>query len=146
MLANIQVGLQHISTRSASCCGPILNKTDVFFFSSFIKSAQHKLSQSPFFFGAFAKLRKATFSFVKSVCMFVRMELLGSHSMDFLVTWLFSENLSRKFRFHWSVTRITGTLHEGQYTFWSYPTQIFLERKMFQTKLIEKIRTQIWFQ
>lgn len=29
--------------------------------------------------GAFAKLRKAALSFVVSVCLFVHMELLGSH-------------------------------------------------------------------
>ena len=30
--------------------------------------------------------------------------------------WVFFENLSRKFKFHWNRTRITGTLHEDQYT------------------------------
>ena len=35
----------------------------------------------------FAKLRKATISFVMSVCPSVRMELLGSHWMDFSEIW-----------------------------------------------------------
>jgi hypothetical protein len=37
-----------------------------------------------YFFGAVAKLRKATISFVTSVRLSVRMEQLGSHWMDFL--------------------------------------------------------------
>jgi hypothetical protein len=35
------------------------------------------------FLGAFAKLRKATISFVMSVCPSARMEPLGSHWTDF---------------------------------------------------------------
>ena len=35
------------------------------------------------FLGAFAKLRKATISFVMSVCLSLRMEQLGSHWKDF---------------------------------------------------------------
>jgi hypothetical protein len=31
--------------------------------------------------------------------------------------WVFLENLSRKFQFHWNSTKIIGTLHEDQYTF-----------------------------
>ena len=30
-------------------------------------------------------------------------------------TWIFLENLSRKFKFHLNRTRITGTIHEDQY-------------------------------
>jgi len=51
------------------------------------------------FVGDFAKLRKATISFVMSVGM----EQLGSQWTDFheiLCVIIFSENLSRKFRFH----------------------------------------------
>ena len=31
--------------------------------------------------------------------------------------WGFFENLSRKFKFIYNLTRITGTLHEDRYTF-----------------------------
>ena len=34
-----------------------------------------------------------------------------------------------------------GTLHEDQYNFWSYLAQFFLEWKMFQTKVVEEIKT-----
>ena len=39
------------------------------------------------------------------------------------------------------MTRITGNLHEEQYTFWSYLAQ--LESEMFRTKVLEKIETSI---
>ena len=40
-----------------------------------------------FFLGAFAKLRKATRSFVMSVCPSARMNQLGSHGTDFHEIW-----------------------------------------------------------
>jgi hypothetical protein len=40
---------------------------------------------------------------------------------------------------------MTGTLHEDQYTFFlSYLAQLFLEWKMFPTKIVEKIETHIF--
>jgi len=41
------------------------------------------------------------------------------------------------------MTRITATLHEDPNTFWTHFTQIFLERNIFQTKLVKKIKPQI---
>jgi len=40
-------------------------------------------------------------------------------------------------------TRLKGTSHEDQYTFLSYLTHFFLEREMFLTKVVEKIKTHI---
>ena len=50
------------------------------------------------FLGAFAKLRKATVSFVMSFCPSARMEQLGSHGTDSVKFHIsvFFENLSRK--------------------------------------------------
>ena len=46
--------------------------------------------------------------------------------------------------FHYNVTRITGTLHEDQYTFFFYHVaHFFLECEMFHTNLIEIIKTHI---
>jgi hypothetical protein len=42
----------------------------------------HCTALTDWFLGALAKLRKTTISFV-SVCLFVRMEQLGSHLTDF---------------------------------------------------------------
>jgi len=101
------------------------------------KCFEHKLRALIFsttvvwnFLGAFAKLRKTNISSVMSVrpsvcltvCPFVcpsvcshattQPPLVGS-------SWNLSifENLSRKFKFCWSRTRITGILHDDQYTF-----------------------------
>jgi len=71
-----------------------------------------------FSLGAFSNLRKATVSFVLSV----RLSASTNNSaptagifMKFYI-WAFFENLSRKFKFHQNLTRITGTLHEDQCT------------------------------
>ena len=69
---------------------------------------------------SFQKLRKAAIRFVMSVCPSVclygttRLPLNDFHESW---SWLFFENISRKFEFHWNLTRITGTLHDKQYTF-----------------------------
>jgi len=56
-----------------------------------------------------------------------------------LIFEYFFENLSRKFKFHYNVTRIAGTLHGHNYMFFkSYVAELFLEWKMFQTKVVEK--------
>jgi len=82
------------------------------------------------FLGAFANLRKTTIGFVMSVrlsvcltlCLFV-CPCVCPHTttkppLD-RSSWNLSifENLSRKLNFYWSRTRITGILHEDQYTF-----------------------------
>ena len=40
---------------------------------------------------------------------------------------------------------MTGTLREDQYTFLSYLAQLFLEWKMFPTKVVEKIESHIFY-
>jgi len=55
----------------------------------------------------------------------------------------FFENLSRKFKFHKNLTRIKGTLHENQNHCLSYLAHFFLEWEMFQTKVVEKIKTHM---
>jgi len=58
------------------------------------------------------------------------------------VIWVFFGNLLRKFKSHEKLTRIPGSLHEYQYTFLlSYLAQFFLQWEMFQTTVIEKIKT-----
>ena len=79
--------------------------------------------------GAFAKLWKASTSFVMSLCPSVGMEQLGSHWTDFHVicNWVFCEKLSRKLQFHQNLTRIRGTLHDDKYTFF-FISRSFLPR------------------
>ena len=66
------------------------------------------------FLGAFAKLWKATISFVMTVCLSVCMDQLGSHWTDFHEIWyLFFENLWEKIEVSLkNLRRITGTLSE----------------------------------
>jgi hypothetical protein len=77
--------------------------------SYFVAFQNHTIQNSILSLGAFANLRKATITFVMSVCLpvrpsvclYVRMEQLGSHWTDFLEIWCLraSRNLSRKFKF-----------------------------------------------
>jgi len=41
------------------------------------------------------------------------------------------------------MTRITGTLHEDQYTFMISVAQFVLHREMFRTNVVEKIKAHI---
>ena len=70
------------------------------------------------FLGAFAKLRKATISFVMSVrpSAWNDSAPTGRIFMKFDI-WGFFENLSWKFKFHYHLTVITATVHEDRYTF-----------------------------
>ena len=63
---------------------------DFFFF--FVCDSQQARRRQPHqtFWGAFAKLRKATVSFAAYICLSVRMEQLGSHWTDFYEIWYFS--------------------------------------------------------
>jgi hypothetical protein len=75
------------------------------------------------FLGTFIKLPQATISFVMSVRLSTHPSTMNNSTpteeifMKFY-TWVFFENLSIKFKFHYNLTRIRGTLHEDQYTFW----------------------------
>ena len=58
-----------------------------------------------------------------------------------LILEYFSKICRENSKFHWNLTRITGTLHEDQYTFLSYRTQLFVEWEMFQAKVVQKVKT-----
>jgi len=102
--------------------------------------------------GELEKLWKATIDFVISVHPSVRLSVrpspwnslapMGRIFFKFYI-WVFFEILSRKFKFHSNRTRITGTLREDQYTFLIISRPLFLEWEMFQTKVVEKIKTHI---
>jgi len=71
------------------------------------------------FLGAFPKLRKATISFVMSVCPSVRMEQLGSHCININEIRCLSifEVLSRKFKFPLNWQEWHSAVHEDVCTF-----------------------------
>ena len=98
------------------------------------------------FLEAFAKLWKATNNFFMSVGQCVRKEHLGCHWMAFHEIWYFTnffENLPRKFKFHYNMTRITGTLHEDRFIFMLTSRGILLWMLNFTNKIIQKIKTHI---
>ena len=100
----------------------------------------HLSPTTQLFLAAFAKLRKATIIFVKYLRLRIRTRL-PLDGFSWKLIWAFFENLSRKFKFYWNVTRITDTLHED-YVHLQYLDQFFLEWEMLQTTVVEKIKTQ----
>jgi hypothetical protein len=71
-----------------------------------------------------------------SVSLSVRPHGITELSRDpFSCNLVFLENLSRKVKFHENMTRITGTLHEDQYTFIITSRSVFLRMKKFPEKL-----------
>ena len=111
----------------------------------------HQLLQ---FSGGFKKLRKATISFVMSVCLSVCLSVRSSVWNNAAATeqiftkfdiWVFFENTSRKFTFHWNMTRIKGTYMKTCAHLWCYLAEFFLSYEMFQIKFVEKIETHtLW--
>jgi hypothetical protein len=100
------------------------------------------------FLGSFAKLRKATISFVMSVRLTVRPSSwndsarTGRIFMKFDI-WEYFENLSRTFSAikigqEIRVLYVKTTLH-----FLSYLANFFLDWEMFQTNVVEKTKTHI---
>ena len=74
------------------------------------------------FLGAFAKFKNSTISFVMSVCPSGRPSACNNSAPTARILLKLGicssfENLSRKLKFHWSSTKITGTLHENVFTF-----------------------------
>jgi hypothetical protein len=92
-------------------------------------------------FGAFAKLWKATISFVMSVCpstwnnsaptgrIFIKFDM-----------WRVFENPLRKFKFHYNRTRIKFTSHEDHYTFSKISRSSHLRMKNISDKSCRETR------
>ena len=76
-----------------------------------------------------------------SVRLSARMEWLDFHWTDFLKIWYLNifENLSREFKFYWSLTYIKTYVH-----LW-YLAEFFLELKVFQTEVVQKIKSHILY-
>jgi len=80
-----------------------------------------------------------------SSCPSVRLSAWNSAStggifMKFDI-WVFFEYMSRKFMFHYNLARITVLYMQTEIHFRSHLAQFFLEWKMFQTKVVEKLET-----
>ena len=89
--------------------------------------------------GAFAKLRKATISFVMHVRPSVSPSAWNNSASTGRIfiklhIWPFFENLSRKFKFHYNPTEITGTLNEDVFTFMIISRLILLTKRNVSDK------------
>jgi hypothetical protein len=92
------------------------------------------------FLGAFAKLRKATTSFVMSVRSSVSMKLLGCHMTDFSEIWCLRifRKYVEKLQFLSNLTKITDALREDPCTFMIVLRRILLRmRNVSDTSCIE---------
>jgi hypothetical protein len=83
------------------------------------------------------------------VCSYVprsiRMEQLVCHWADFYENLYLSicRKFSKRLKFFWDMTRITGTLHEYSVNLWFYVAEFFLDRDKFQTKRVGEVKTHI---
>jgi hypothetical protein len=96
-----------------------------------------------YFLGSFAELRKATVTFVMSVCLCVRMDQLASHWTNLHVIWYFIIFCRQNFRFikmwqKWRALYMKTNIH-----FCSYLTQ-FLGLEMSPTKVVVEVKTHIF--
>ena len=85
------------------------------------------------------KIAKINF-FFRHVCLSVRPSAWNNSATTARILTkfdlsIFFENLSPRFKFHYNLTRITGTLHEELRTFMKSRSVLLREREMFRTKL-----------
>ena len=100
--------------------------------------------------GEIAKLRKATTGFVMSVRLFpsVRPHWTWPTIDGFLLNLIFKyffRNLSRKYKVHWNLTRKTSTFYEDLSTVTPVYCSVLLKWEIFQTKVVQKIKTHILY-
>jgi hypothetical protein len=101
-----------VRTSQASQCFPFMKTNHV----------EHLYGKSGELLGAFTKFRKATISFVVSILLSVRPSAWKDSSPNGRIFMkfglrLFFDNLSRKLKLYYDMTRMTGILHGGIRTF-----------------------------
>jgi hypothetical protein len=106
------------------------------------------------FLGAVAELRTATICVSMSVCLCVHPSVSPSAFSNCAPTgrifkkfgiWVFLENLSRKFKFHYNLTRITDTPHADLCTFVIISRWILLRMRNVSDKIRENQNPQFMF-
>ena len=85
------------------------------------------LISSEIFLSTFAKLRKATISFIMTVCPFAWNNSASTDGFSWNFIFEFVRKSVEKFKFYSYPTRITDTLHEDVFTFMKYLAEFFLE-------------------
>ena len=120
-------------------------------FSSFQTHTIFYAQMSPLvytFLGALVKVRRGATSFVMAVYTSVRPLAWNNWGRSVRIfmkfdVWVIVENLSGKSKFHYNPTRITGILQEDQYTFLIVSRSILLGIRIFQRKVVEKIKIHV---
>jgi hypothetical protein len=112
--------------------------------TTYLEWGPNMLIKYCWFLRTFAKLWKATISFVMSVCpsSLNNSAPIRRIFMKFDISTFF-KNLSRKFKFDLSLTRIKGTSHEDLSTFMIVYRWILLIMRNVSDKVVEKIKTHI---
>jgi len=92
-------------------------------------------------------LASARLSVCLSVCLYVwnNSAPTGRIFMKFGI-WLFLENLSRKLKYHYNVTRIKGTLHENFSTFMTISRLIPFRMRNFSEKNCRENQSTVYVQ
>ena len=104
-----------------------LNFHEILYLSIFGKSVQKIQFSWNFIFEYFWKICPENSIFIK------------------FYNWVFLENLSRKFKSHYNLTTITGTLHADRYTFLIISRSILLRMRNVSDKSCREIKTHILY-
>ena len=129
-------------------------KTDKSRFYSWQVQMAFVFSKTSRFLGAFAKLEKRLLT---SSCLSVRPSAWNNSAPIGRILWnlifkyfvkICRENSSLDIyrHTHTHLRRISSTLYEDEHTVMTISVQLFLEWGMFQTKIVQKIRTLIYVQ
>ena len=96
---------------------------------------------SKHFLGVFAKLPKVTISFVMSVCPYGISRLSWNKFLWNLIFWYFSKICRDNWSF-FTIWKEKWVLYmKVNIHFWSYLVHFFSEWEIFQTEVVEKLKT-----
>jgi hypothetical protein len=120
-----------LRTSQASQCFPFMKTNHV----------EHLYGKSGELLGAFSKFRKATISFVVPIlCLSVRPSAWKDSSLNGRIFMkfglrLFFDNMLRKLKLYYDMTRMTGTLHGGIRTFVAISRSVILRIRNISGKV-----------
>ena len=102
-------------------------------------------SRNPLFLGAFAERQKATVRFIMSVRLSAwdSSAPTGSIFIKFDI-WVFFENMSRKFKFHYNLTRVRCTFHGDLWTFMITSRSVLRKMRNVSDKRTENENTHFY--
>jgi hypothetical protein len=95
------------------------------------------------------KIAKSDY-YLRYVCPSVRLSAWNNSALTGRVfvkfdIWVFFEKMSGKFKFHYNLTRITDTLHEGLRTYMVLSRWILPRMRDIWAKVVQKIHTHILY-